>query len=263
MFMPFGKRAAAPSSPSTSGVGRLKRIAAAERLERLRDELSALFATAQKVVDTVREQGLIHVPGVGDETDPEAGPFVLKGFAQHFVTRSLSGVGHVGYGYQRPNGEGAIDPNAQFHLQQVIGDLLAFNLYCQRAAMDDALGVALQSPDVADKLDGMLVRLGFFAAFFDNMVLSRRDGAAASPEDLERQRTNIERHLLMAQDKMLDPSRLDARVPSIEWPFVGIEIPFEPHDGDYFINSVYFPAEHAAVLLSAQQTVNTRSDVEV
>jgi hypothetical protein len=260
--MPFGKRAAAPSSSTTSGIRRLKKIAATERLERLRDELNVLFATAQKVTDTVREQGLIHVPGLGDETDPEAGPFALKGFAQHFVTRSLSGIGHVGYGYRRPNTDGPIDPNAQFHLQQVIGDLLAFNLYCQRAAIDEALGVALQSPDVADKLDGMLVRLAFFTAFFDNMAMTRGDGAA-SPDDMERQRANIERHLLMAQDKMLDPSRLDARVPSIEWPFVGVETPFEPHDGDYFINSVYFPAEHAAVLLSAQQTANTRPEVEV
>lgn len=257
--MPFGKRAAAPESPSTSAIGRLRRIASSERLERLRDELMVLFTTAQKLVDAVREQGLIPVSVAGDETDPEAGPFVLKGFSHHFVTRSVSGLGHVVYGYQRPNGEGPIDPNAQFHLQQMVGELLAFNLYCQRAAIDEALGVALQSPDVADRVDGMLVKLAFFVAFFDNMATARRDGMA-SAEDLERQRANIERHLLMAQDKMLDPTKLDARVPTIEWPFVGVELPFEPHDGDYFINCVYFPAEHAEVLLSAQQSGSARPE---
>lgn len=230
-----------------------------ERLERLRDDLSALFSTAMTIVDAVREQGSIVVPVVSDETDPEAGPFTLKGFNQHFVTRSLDGIGHVIYGYQAPSREGDVDPNAQFHLQQTIGDLLAFNLYCQRAAMDEALGVALQSPDVAEKIDGMLVRLAFFTAFFDNLTISRPD-VPVTAEQLENQRVNIERHLLMAQDKMLDPSKLEARVPQVEWPFVGVELPFEPHDGDYFINSVYFPAEHAAVLLSAQQNANARSE---
>jgi len=261
--MLFGKRAAAPPSPSTPGLGRLRRIASAERLERLRADMAALFATALQIVDAVRDQGAFPMAalGLGDETDPESGPFVLKGFCNHFVTRSLSGMGHVIYGYQRPNGEGPIDPNAQYHLQQTIGDLLAFNLYCQRAAIDEALGVALQSPDVADKIDGMLVKLAFFTAFFDNMTSARRDGTV-SDEDLENQRSSIERHLLMAQDKMLDPSRLDARAPKVEWPFVGVEIPFEPHDGDYFINSVYFPAEHAALLLSAQQSANMRLEAD-
>jgi len=259
--MTFGKRSTAPSSPSMSGTARLKRFAASERVERLRDELMLLLATAQKVADAVREQGLIPVSVLDGETDPEAGPFMLKGFSHHFVTRGPSGLGHVIYGFQRPNGEGPVDPNAQFHLQQMIGDLLSFNLYCQRAAMDVALGVALQAPDVADRIDGTLVKLAFFAAFFDNMLTNRPDGA--TPEDLERQRGNIERHLLMAQDKMLDPSRLDARVPSIAWPFVGVEVPFEPHDGDYFINSVYFPAEQASVLLSAQQSANARPELTI
>lgn len=257
--MPFGKRAVAPSTPSVSGMSRLQRIASSERLERLRSELMTFFAAARKVADAVREQGPIRVAVLDDDPDPETGPFMLRGFSHHFVTRSPSGLGHVIYGYQRPNGEGPIDPNAQFHLQQMVGDLLSFNLYCQRAAIDEALGVALQAPEVADKVDGMLVKLAFFAAFFDNMAMSLGEETATA-EDLERQRANIERHLLMAQDKMHNPSRLDAWVPSIEWPFVGVELPFEPHDGDYFINSVYFPAEHAAILLSARQSAGPRPE---
>jgi hypothetical protein len=254
IFMPFGKRAAAPATPSESGVDRLRKIAKSEqleRLERLRDEMITLLGMAQTTADAVRDQGLIPIPVVADDTDPEAGPFELRGFSHNFVTRGPAGLGHVIFSYKEPNGEGPIDPNAQFHLQQAIGELLAFNLYCQRAEMDEALGVALQAPDVAGKVDGMLVKLAFFAAFFDNMASSSRDGAA-SAEEIERQFANIERHLLMAQDKMLDPSRLDACLPPVKWPFVGVEIPFEPHDGDYFINCVYFPAEHATVLLGAQ-----------
>lgn len=253
--MPFGKRATAPSSPSMSGVGRLRNIESAERLERLRQDMMALLSSAQRAADAVREQGFISVPVFADETDPEAGPFLLRGFSQHFVAHGSVGLGHVIYGYQRPNSDDPIDPNAQFHLQQTIGELLAFNLYCQRAAIDEALGIALQTADVAERIDAMLVKLAFFAAFFDNMANAPRDGAA-TPGEIERQRANIERHLLMAQDTMLDPSRLDARLPPIEWPFVGVEIAYEPHDGDYFINSVYFPAEYATVLLAAQQSVN-------
>ncbi|MGE0765308.1 MAG: hypothetical protein AB7L90_02490 [Hyphomicrobiaceae bacterium] len=255
--MAFGKRAAAPPTPSISSVDRLRQIEASERLNRLRDSFMELLGTAQMVADSVRQQGPIPVPPLGDHTDPEAGPFVLAGFSRHFVTRSPNGLGHVIFGYQGPDGEGPVDPNAQFQLQQTIGELLAFNLYCQRAEIDEALGVALQAPGVADRIDGILVKLAYFVAFFDNMTMARRDEMMTA-EDIERQRANVERYLLIARDKMLDPDHLEARIPTAGWPFVGVELPFEPHEGDYFINCVYFPAEYAEVLLSAQKTANAR-----
>ncbi|MEZ5818041.1 MAG: hypothetical protein R3D44_13250 [Hyphomicrobiaceae bacterium] len=231
-----------------------------DRLDRLRDGLMALLATAQKIADAVRDQGQVPVPLLADETDPEAGPFVLKGFAEHFIRRSRSGLGHVIYAYRRPDGDGTIDPNAQFHLQQMLGELLSFNLYCQRAEMDEALAVALQAPDVALRIDSMLAKLAFFAAFFDNMIALLPKERHSTAEDLEQRLANIERHLLMARDKMFSPQDFEQHLPSIEWPFVGVEVAFAPHDDDYFINCVYFPAEYAKLLLEAQQNMNGHLD---
>jgi len=256
--MPFGKRTTSQSGARLPAVGRLLNIVTSERLERLRDSMSELLATADRMATAVREQGLIAVPVTGDETDPEAGPFALRGFTDHFITRTDGRIGHVVYGYQKPNGGGQIDPNAQFHLQQVIGELLAFNLYCQRAELDDALGVALQAPGVGDRIDGILVRLAFFVGLFDNMAAAA-GGGILSDDDLERQRIAMERHLIITQNKMFDRSTLEAQLPPVEWPFVGVELPFEPHDDDYFINCVYFPAQHAQVLLAAQQISNSRN----
>ena len=255
--MPIGKRAIAPASKSLSGFGRVITRVPADRLRRMRDVLEALLVTGQKIADAVREQGLIAVPVTGEDTEPEAGPFVLTGFPLHFVTRNHAGIGHLTYGYQRPNGDGAIDPNAQFHLQALVGQLLAFNLYCQRAEMDEALGVALQAPGVDAKVDAMLVKLAFFAAFFENM-LALPETEIISDDMLEAHRANVERRLLIVQDKMFDRSRLDAYLPPVEWPFVGVSLAFEPHADDYFINCVYFPAEHANLLLAAQQMANGR-----
>jgi hypothetical protein len=40
-------------------------------------------------------------------------------------------------------------------------------------------------------------------------------------------------------------------VPHKAWPFYCVEMAVAPHDGDYFINGVYFPADHARLLLAA------------
>jgi hypothetical protein len=230
---------------------------AADRLLHMHEALSALLDTGLRIAEAVHNHGMIPVPVTGDETEPEAGPFVLRAFTDNFVVHGAAGIGHVVYGYQRPNGDGVIDPNAQFHLQQVIGELLTFNLYCQRAEMEGALGVALQAPGVAERVDGILIKLAFFAAFFENMAASSGEGVL-SDAAIERQRGTIERQLLVAQDKMSNGDRLEGHIPPVEWPFVGVELAFEPHDGDYFINCVYFPAQHAQVLLAAQQRANER-----
>ena len=218
----------------------------------------ALFATAQRIADAVQQQGVVPVPLIVEDTDPEAGPLVLKGFSEHFVTYGPGGLGHVVYGYSNPEGDGTVDPNAQYHLQQMAGQILAFNLYCQRAELEDALGVALQAPDVGPIVDSMLVRLGFFAAFFDNLIAIQPRNGLVPRLDVQRHRANLDRHLLMATDKMIAPNRVNELLPIKGWPLIGVEMSFPPHDGDYFINGVYFPAEHAQVLLAAQKQANAR-----
>jgi len=256
-FMIFGKRAAAPASMSVPAGRRSQDGTPISRIGHLRDHLLALFATAQRIADAVNQQGIIPVPVIVDDTDPEAGPLVLKGFSEHFLTQDTGGLGHLVYGYRNPQGDGTVDPNAQYHLQQMTGQILAFNLYCQRAELEDALGVALQAPDVGSTVDSMLVRLAFFCALFDNMLTVQPRNGLVPHIDLQRHRANLDRYLLMASDKMLEPGRLKDLLPIKGWPLIGVELAYEPHDGDYFINGVYFPAEHAQVLLAAQKRVKS------
>jgi hypothetical protein len=256
--MIFGKRATAPASLSVLADRSPQDRTPAARIGELRDHLLELFATAQRIADAVDEQGIVPVPVIVDDTDPEAGPLMLKGFSEHFVTHGTSGIGHLIYGYRNPQGDGTVDPNAQYHLQQMTGQILAFNLYCQRAELEEALGVALQAPDVGATVDSMLVRLAFFCALFDNMVTVQPRNGLVPHVDLPRQRANLDRYLLMASDKMLVPSRLEELLPIKGWPLIGVELAYAPHDGDYFINGVYFPAEHAQVLLAAQKRAKTQ-----
>jgi len=249
--MAFGKRTLAPAT-TTKPMGRLGEVALPEaRLTKLRDHMLSLLGASQRVADAIREESAVAMPVVADESEPEAGPLELKGFHEYFCARHQGGFGHLIFAYGQPMTGGAVDPNAQYHLQQLTGQALAFNLYCQRAHLDEALGVALQSPDVPAVVDALLVRSAFFAAFFDNMLAVLADqGARATAPKLASHRANLERHLLMAQDKMLDPGRRESLTPLNGWPFVGVEIPYAPHDGDYFINGVYFPADHARLLLA-------------
>jgi hypothetical protein len=256
--MIFGKRATAPASLTVHAGRSLQDGTPTARIGVLRDHVLALFATAQRLADAVDQQGIVPVPVIVDDTDPEAGPFVLKGFSEHFVTYGVNGIVHRIYGYRNPQGDGTVDPNAQYHLQQMTGQILAFNLYCQRAELEDALGVALQAPDVGSTVDSMLVRLAFFCALFDNMLTVQPRNGLVPHGDLPRQRANLDRYLLMARDKMLAPDCLEALLPIKGWPLIGVELPYKPHEGDYFINGVYFPAEHAQVLLAAQKLAKSQ-----
>lgn len=259
IFMPFGKRVAAPLNVSVAAASPHEPSPAEARLQGLRDHMLALLGTVQRIADAVREQGVVAMPPIANEPDVEAGPLVLKGFSEHFCTRTDEGFGHTIFGYSNPEDDHTVDPNAQYHLQQLTGQMLAFNLYCQRAAMDEALGVALQAPDVAGTVDSILVGIAFFAAYFENLIATTpRDGRL--PElNLDLQRANLDRHLLMAQDKMIVPERLDELLPVKTWPLLGIEIEYAPHAGDYFINGVYFPAELATVLLAAHSHAKARA----
>lgn len=244
--MAFGKRPVAPSNPSRPSINAIGDGRQPSRAQQLRDHMVALLGTARVVADAVRVEGVFPMPAIADAFVPEEGPLALKGFPEYFTTRGAQGPGHVIFAYGQPGG-GGIDPNAQYHLQQLTGQILTFNLYCQRAAGDEALAVALQAPEVPHLVDAILIRSAYFAAFFDNML-----GICSGPADLQRQRSNLDNHLLMAQDKMLDPGRRASLVPLKGWPFIGVEVPYPPHDGDAFVNGVYFPAEYARLLLEGR-----------
>lgn len=251
--MAFGKRPHASQTTMTRTTRPEAGASQRERWEKLRDQMLDLLETARRVADAVRGEGSIAMPVIAGEPEATAGPFELKGFHEHFMKPTRSGIGHLLFAYSHPVSGDGVDPNAQYHLQQLTGQALTFNIYCQRAELDEALIVALQSPDVPRVIDALLVRSAFFAAYFDNMLAVVPDERG---EALERnagwQKANLARHLLRAQDKMLAPENLEALTPLRGWPFIGVELDIAPHDGDYFINGVYFPAEHARLLLAGR-----------
>jgi|LNFM01.1.fsa_nt_gb hypothetical protein len=217
-------------------------------LETLRDHVSDILLRAGRIAASVREESRVEMPAVTGKLDPEAGPLPLKAFFEHFIVPGPNGsVGHRYFAYRYPEGGDAIDPNAQFHLQQFLGDALSFNLYCQRAHQDGCLGVALQSPSVPEFIDAIIVRSAFFAALIENLITcpQPRDG------QFDALRATLDRYMLMASDTMLRPALLETMVPLKGWPVVLVDMPAQAHDGDHFINGVYFTAEQARVLLGA------------
>lgn len=250
--MAFGKRRILPAGSERRTAHVDASVPVAGRVELLRDQILDVMMGAGRIADAIRNQTTVAMPVITEEPDPESGPLSLKGFTAHFIETSGAGLSHPMYAYGSPSRKGPIDPNAQYHLQQLTGQVLAFNLFCQRAELDEALGVALQAPTVPDIVDSILIRSAFFVAFFDNLIaLAAMPGATPDERTMAAQRFNLDRHLLMAKDMMLAPDRADTLVPLKGWPFIGVELPVEPHTGDYFINGVYFPADSARLLLSA------------
>lgn len=234
-----GSRAPEPEAPEPSTLG---------NLETLRDHVSDILLRAGRIAASVREESRLEMPIVTEKLDPEAGPLPLKAFFEHFIVPGPNGsVGHRFFAYRYPEGGDAIDPNAQFHLQQLLGDALSFNLYCQRAHQEGCLGVALQAPIVPEFIDAIIVRSAFFTALIENLI------TCPKPQDsqLDALKGTLDRYMLMASDAMLRPALLETMVPLKGWPVVLADMPAEAHDGDHFINGVYFTAEQSRVLLGA------------
>ncbi len=232
--MAFGKRRQDAVRTASGPMNAPEALTPVQRLEALRDDLQRLFETASRIADAVRHETVVAVPTVlDDQPDPEAGPLVLKGFHRHFARLENGRVFHTVFAYRTPGDASDSDPNAQFHLHQLTGRAMEFNLFCQRADLDQAVGVALQSPGVPALVDAILVPAAFFTAVFDNMLATLE---AADAPDLATQRANIDRYLLMASDRMLDPGRLESLLPASPRQFVGAELDITPHDGDYFLN---------------------------
>ncbi|MDX2156514.1 MAG: hypothetical protein SFW09_08385 [Hyphomicrobiaceae bacterium] len=260
--MSFGKRRTEPRPNAGSGShpSATSEASSEQRLQGLRDALLGLFASAARLSDAVRTGGTISMPVISGEPDPEAGPLSLTGFVEHFSYLENGRVCHCILAYGQPGQEGGLDPNAQFHLHELTGRILELNLFCQQAEIDGALSVALQAPLVPALLDAIVSQTAFFAGLVDNILIRQMDGGGPdAPPNLPAERANLERHKLMGADKMLDPARLEALLPVRHSPLTAVMVPIEPHAGDYFINSVYFPAEHAEVLLSRSDADDQRA----
>lgn len=251
--MSFGKRNSVPTEQGTSGLADTSaELTRHERLTALRDDLMGLLKTAGQIADAVRQQASVPMPAIVDEPDPETGPLSLVGFIDHFVYLERGSIRHtllIETG-AAPGETFSYRPQHEFH--ELTGRIMELNLFCQRAQLDDALAIALQSPDVPEMVDNILAGIGYFASFVEKVIASLPAGERLGRAD--EHAATIERIGLMAKDKMLAPGRNDCRWSDLPRPFRGNIAAMEPHDGDYFINSVYFPAELASGLIGEAAT---------
>jgi hypothetical protein len=270
--MAFGKRISRPGNPTETAAAEAATGPEAppssleERCEALRKTMLRLFEEAGRVAEAVRSNGIIALPGLDEEIDPRGPPLSLMGFHDHFSFTENGQAMHSVFVYADAPDLGALDPNAQFHLHVLTGRILELNRFCQQAVIDDALGVALQSPKLPALLDRIIVGTAFFASFFDGMSVARphfsaKPMRALPAADVARLTDSMERHKLMAFDHMLAPHGLAEMLPSQRWPIVGVETLWPGHKGERYINGVYFPAEHARPIIAAQATWQSESDL--
>lgn len=223
----------------------------AERFARLGEHMLGLLRVAGTIADAVRAEASITMPSVLDQPEPESGPLEMKGFGEHFSYVEEGQISHCILTYRDAEDGSKLHTMAQHHMHALTGRILELNRYCQQAQLDEALAVALQAPHIRPLIDAILAQCAFFAGLVDTLAAD----ADRSIVDPVRQdpKANFDRFILMAEDKMLAPATLDDLLPVRGWPVTLAMMPIPPHDGDFFLNGVYFPESEARGLLEAAE----------
>ncbi|MFV0297500.1 MAG: hypothetical protein ACK5JT_15400 [Hyphomicrobiaceae bacterium] len=250
--MYFGKRTEL-SRPSASGAPPLiPGDLGYEHIEGLHLALVDLLKSIGRISSAIHDHRVIPVPVVADQPDPEAGPVKLKGFADHFAFIENDRITHTILALAPSDPAIAIDTGPQRRLADALGRIRNLNLFCQQAQLDDAIGVALQSPHIPAFIDETLAEIAWLATFTDRAI-------AALPEDMKPTPSAVEvnvatpetglqdRYLRMAADMMLTGARIirPADRPGADPAMRPVMLPVAPHTEDYFINGVYLPAADA------------------
>jgi hypothetical protein len=248
--MSFGKRrpsaAASRTAPAPDPENSKPEQTSEQRYLAARDTMLRLLATTASIADAMREDEEFPITGLDTELQAFTTPLDIVVFDEHFTFVSDGKTLHSVFGYILPEAPSKVDNSAQLHLHALAARIMELNLYCQRAKRDEALRVALQSPKLPTLIDRILVGAAFFAAYFENLVITQPmmgDGTTLSAPlfGMKSLATNMERRRLMAADRMMEPKRLEEHLPFRKWPFMGVEILAKPHVGQRFSNKVYFP----------------------
>lgn len=232
----------------------------------LRDLMLATHRTTGMIAEAIRTNGTVMLSGVMDEfVDASRSPIDIRDLAGHFSFSD--GVAHLHpfFGYATPSQPDRIDPSAQFQLLELAIQIRNLNTHCQDAHRNEALSVALQSPQLPDIVDGILVASAFFAAYFENLATTQvfiTGVAHGQPlPDFAKLKSCHDRHKLMAFDHMLNPGKLEALLPPTVWPHIGVEIARRHEAGEQFVNGIYFPAAYASQLIDRAGRVPQESDL--
>ena len=248
--MSFGKRrpsaAASRTAPAPETESSKPEQTSEQRYLAARDTMLRLLATTSSIADAMRDDEEFPITGLDTELQAFTTPLDIVVFDEHFTFVSEGKTLHSVFGYILPEAPSKVDNSAQLHLHALAARIMELNLYCQRAKRDEALRVALQSPKLPTLIDRILVGAAFFAAYFENLVITQPmmgDGTTLSAPlfGMKSLATNMERRRLMASDRMMEPKRFDEHLPFRKWPFMGVEVLAKPHVGQRFSNKVYFP----------------------
>ena len=219
-----------------------------QRLLDLAEAMQGLLTQTITVADAIRNGGTLTLTGMTADLQPDAAPIDIRVLNVFFTFIERGRTFHPIYGYALPGTQPEAIDGAQQHLFQLTSRIVELNTYCQRAAQDDALGVALQLPALQELVDRILVGAAFFTAYFENLVLTKsqtRASRAGDPSsiDFAPLTSNMERRRLMASDQMLVLDKIGAYLPFGPWPHVGVETVTRAQDGHHFINTIYFPED--------------------
>jgi hypothetical protein len=220
------------------------------RYAALQATMARLHRDAGAIADRVRDDGSIEMPIWSGEADVRRGPLWVRDMAEHF-THSVDGsIRHSVFGYTDDRDLDDIDLGAQYQLRDILATVHELNHYCQTAEQQDALAVALHAPAFPGLLDPIIVGTAYFAAFFENLTVTQpfvqaRPGDIVPFPDFPALKANFDRHLAMAQDRMLEPGACERYRPRQPWPHLGAELACIDHLGGTFVHDVYFPSADA------------------
>ena len=219
-----------------------------QRLLDLSETMLGFLKQTATVATAIRTGGAITLARLDAEFQPEATPIDIRVLDEFFTFTERGRTFHPIYGYALPDAPSEANDGAQHHLHQLTSRIIELNVFCQRAAQDDALAVALQLPALPELVDRILVGAAFFTAYFENLALTKAYAGADSERlsstiDFVGLSNNMERRRLMASDQMLAPDKIGAYAPFGPWPHLGIETLTRAQQGQRFINRIYFPKD--------------------
>lgn len=255
--MAFAKRLApSPASNNDSGHRRLPSTstrAPVERYQAFRQTLLSIYAEVVAITDAVKANGTIAMRGFGGVMDPESSPVMIRGIGERFLVHEDGETLHAMFTFVSPDHLDRIDPSAQLQLHELVTGIRDLNTYCQAAERDEALGVALQSPSFPERIDRIVALAAFFAGYFENLaavgpIPVGLPGKARPGIDLAALGTTLDRHKLMALDRMVEPDSFARHWPAYEWPHLGAELVRRPETGQDVSTGVYLPAQYARQL---------------
>lgn len=212
--------------------------AARARHRALRDDLRQLHGDAALLADVIREREALDPVALMVARSPEDFPLRLTDFERHF-SHVVNGTTLLSVFCLAPREEtGAARPLLQAEFVQLFGDALALNQSCLAAHTEGALSILLQSADVWDRIDAIIVRSAVAAALVAVLAPDPIDGSACD-DDGEAIVTAIAR----ARARLLVPEDFERRIPKLSWPVTVSERIVARYPGARTINGVYVPED--------------------